>query len=116
MGDPDLLAGAIANLVDNALKYGGARTTVTVRTEMTRDHVILTVKDDGCGIPAQDLAQLGTRFFRRDRTISGHGLGLASVAAVVALHDGRLWFDHATPGLLVGMAFPLRAQEPTQAR
>ena len=106
IGDPDLLAGAIANLIENALKYGGIGTTVTVQTETTGDRVILTVKDDGPGIPVQEMAQLGTRFFRRDRTISGHGLGLASVSAVVALHYGRLWFDNATPGLLVGVAFP----------
>lgn len=106
MGDPDLLAGAIANLVDNALKYGGAGATVMIGNETMRDHVLLTVKDNGPGVPAQELKQLGTRFFRLDRTISGHGLGVASVTAVVALHGGRIWFDHAAPGLVVCMEFP----------
>jgi signal transduction histidine kinase len=106
MGDPQLLAGAIANLVDNALKYGGAGTTVMLVTETHRDHVRLTVKDNGRGIAVADLKQLGTRFFRLDRTISGHGLGVASVTAVVALHGGRIWFEHAAPGLVVCMEFP----------
>lgn len=106
MGDPDLLAGAIANLVDNALKYGGTGVTVTVRSETSRDHILLRVQDDGPGIAVQALQQLGTRFFRVDRTISGHGLGVASVVAVVALHAGRIWFESAQPGLVVTMELP----------
>jgi signal transduction histidine kinase len=106
MGDPDLLAGAIANLVDNALKYGGAGTKVEIKDETLGNHILLTVKDNGPGIPAQELKQLGTRFFRLDRRVAGHGLGVASVAAVVALHGGRIWFDDASPGLRVCMEFP----------
>lgn len=106
MGDPDLLAGAISNLVDNALKYGGPGATVTIVSETTRDHVLLTLKDNGPGIPAPDLEQLGKRFFRLDRSVAGHGLGLASVTAVVALHGGRIWFESAAPGLVVCMEFP----------
>ena len=106
LGDPDLLAGAIANLIDNALKYAGAGTTGTITDEATHDHVLLTITDTGPGIAAKDLRQLGTRFFRLDRTVSGHGLGLASVAAVVTLHGGRLWFEQASPGLVVRMEFP----------
>ena len=106
LGDPDLLASAIANLVDNALKYAGAGATVSITSESTHDHVLLTVTDNGPGIAAKDLPQLGTRFFRLDRTVSGHGLGVASVAAVVALHGGRIWFKDAMPGLVVCMEFP----------
>ncbi|MEY4099735.1 MAG: hypothetical protein RL300_906, partial [Pseudomonadota bacterium] len=105
MGDPDLIAGALANVVDNALKYGREGTTVVIKSEATRDHVLLTVTDNGPGIPEKDLAQLGNRFFRLDRSVSGHGLGLASVAAVMASHGGRLWFDDARPGLVVCMEF-----------
>lgn len=106
MGDPDLIAGALANVVDNALKYGREGSTIMIKDEATRDHVLLTVSDNGPGIPEKDLTQLGTRFFRLDRSVSGHGLGLASVAAVMALHGGRLWFDDAKPGLVVCMEFP----------
>jgi signal transduction histidine kinase len=106
MGDPDLLASALANLVDNALKYGGIGTAVMIRTEVTRDHVLLTVEDSGPGIPAQEMRKLGTRFFRMDRGTAGHGLGLASVVAMVSLHGGRISFDAATPGLKVLLEFP----------
>lgn len=106
MGDPDLLAGALSNLVDNALKYGGPGTRVEITQEMAPHHVRVTVKDNGTGIPAADLKQLGTRFFRHNRTVSGHGLGVASVAAVVSLHGGRIRFEDATPGLAVCMEFP----------
>ena len=106
IGDPDLLAGAIANLVDNALKYGGIGATVTIKTEVTGNHARLTVEDNGPGIPEQELKKLGTRFFRLNRNTRGHGLGLASVAAVVTLHGGRISFDPATPGLKVLLEFP----------
>ncbi|MEI7536456.1 MAG: HAMP domain-containing sensor histidine kinase [Comamonadaceae bacterium] len=106
MGDPDLLASAVANLVDNALKYGGIGTAVMIRTAVTRDHVLLAVEDNGPGIPAQELRMLGTRFFRLDRGTAGHGLGLASVVAIASLHGGRISFDPATPGLKVLLEFP----------
>lgn len=106
VGDPDLLASAIANLVDNALKYGGSGATVMIRAELTPDHVLLKVEDNGPGIPAQQLKKLGTRFFRLDRSTVGHGLGLASVVAIVNLHGGRISFDSATPGLKVVLEFP----------
>ena len=106
MGDPDLLAGAISNLVDNALKYGGIGTKVMLKSEVTRDRVLLTIEDDGPGIPVQELNKLGTRFFRLDRNMRGHGLGLASVVAMVTMHGGRISFDSATPGLKVFLEFP----------
>jgi len=106
MGDPDLLAGAIANLVDNALKYGGIGTEVRLKIEVTPDRVLLTIEDNGPGIPGQELKKLGTRFFRLDRSTAGHGLGLASVVAMVSLHSGRISFDSAMPGLKVLLEFP----------
>lgn len=106
VGDPDLLASAIANLVDNALKYGGSGAQVMIRTEVTRDHVRLTVEDNGPGIPEQELSKLGSRFFRLDRNTAGHGLGLASVVAIVSLHGGRIMFEPATPGLKVLLELP----------
>ena len=111
IGDPDLLAGAIANLVDNALKYGGIGITVMIKTEATRDHVLLIVEDNGPGIPVQEMKKLGTRFFRLDRKTRGHGLGLASVMAIVILHGGRISFQPATPGLRVLLEFPRRTPQ-----
>lgn len=105
LGDPGLLASAIANLVDNALKYGGTGATVTVESSASRDQVLLAVTDNGPGVPERERTRLGTRFLRLDRSVPGHGLGVAGVAAVVALHGGHIRFDDAGPGLIVRMEF-----------
>lgn len=105
-GDRDLLAGAIANLLDNALKYTGQGAVIRVGTLETPDGFLLTVQDDGPGVPAPELERLGTRFHRLDPETPGHGLGLASVQAVAALHGGRLRFENAEPGLRAIIELP----------
>ena len=108
MGDRDLLAGALANLLDNALKYGGDGTTVAVRLCREDHHIRLEVTDDGPGVPQEALARLGQRFFRAHRSeLPGVGLGLASVAAVAGLHGGTLAVENARPGLRVALVLPL---------
>ncbi len=105
-GDSDLLAGVVANLVDNALKYAGRDAVVRVGTAVVNDRVLLTVQDNGPGVPASEYTRMGTRFHRLDRATPGHGLGLASVQAVVALHGGELRFADAHPGLRVEIDLP----------
>ena len=105
-GDRDLLAGALANLLDNALKYAGTGAVVRVGTEHTAEGVRLSVQDDGPGVPPQELQRLGTRFHRLQPEAPGQGLGLASVQAVAALHGGRLSFEDAGPGLRVAIVLP----------
>ncbi|WP_066269780.1 sensor histidine kinase [Hydrogenophaga palleronii] len=106
-GDRDLLAGAIANLLDNALKYAGPGAVVRVGVEETAECVRLIVQDNGPGVPAHELSRLGTRFHRLNRDdLPGHGLGLASVQAVAALHGARLRFEDAAPGLRASIELP----------
>ncbi len=108
-GDRDLLAGAIANLLDNALKYAGPGAEIRVDTQETGECVRLTVQDNGPGVPDAELARLGTRFHRLQRDPTpGHGLGLASVQAVATLHGGRLRFESAAPGLRAVIELPPR--------
>ncbi|MCY1164125.1 Adaptive-response sensory-kinase SasA [compost metagenome] len=112
-GDPDLLAGAIANLVDNALKYSDQCVDVVLRTQRQGDNAVLTVTDRGPGIPVEDMTRVGTRFYRRDTGLPGYGLGLSSVFAVVQLHHGSYQLSAAAPGstrpgLAVRIALPLR--------
>lgn len=101
LGDRDLLAGAAANLLDNALKYAGTGATVRIGTQTKDGRAQLVVQDDGPGIPSAEYERIGVRFHRLDRSTPGHGLGLASVQAVIALHGGRLQFEDAAPGLRV---------------
>lgn len=107
LGDRDLLAGVVANLLDNALKYGGPGCTVQLRTEWHEGQAVLIVQDDGPGVPAEALARIGQRFVRLQPDLPGHGLGLASVQAVVALHGGQLHYENAAPGLRVFIGLPL---------
>lgn len=88
--DRELVSRAIANLIDNALKYGGSR--VTVATRKAGDFAEIVVSDDGPGIAPADRARAVERFVRLDnaRTLPGGGLGLAMVAAVARLHGGAL--------------------------
>jgi signal transduction histidine kinase len=107
LGDRDLLAGAAANLLDNALKYAGAGATVRIGTHTVDGRAQLFVQDNGPGIPAAEHERIGVRFHRLDRSTPGHGLGLASVQAVVALHGGRLQLGDAAPGLRVCIDLPV---------
>lgn len=106
LGDRDLLAGVVANLLDNALKYAGQGARVRISTQRTPDTARLIVQDNGPGIPAAEHHRIGTRFHRLDRDLPGHGLGLASAQAVMTLHGGRLEFSDAAPGLRIQLELP----------
>ncbi|WP_454907536.1 sensor histidine kinase [Variovorax gossypii] len=107
LGDRDLLAGAAANLLDNALKYAGGGATVRIGTHTVDGRAQLFVQDNGPGVPPAEFERIGVRFHRLDRSTPGHGLGLASVQAVVALHGGRLQLGDAAPGLRVCIDLPM---------
>ncbi|MDO9403086.1 MAG: ATP-binding protein [Polaromonas sp.] len=123
LGDRDLLASAVANLVDNALKYAGEGAIVRLRTLQANGEAVLLVQDNGPGIPPEDHERVGTRFFRRDPTRPGYGLGLSSVFAVIRLHGGSYQLSDAKktspastgnprPGLQVRVAFALHDSAP----
>jgi signal transduction histidine kinase len=95
LGNPDRLRQVIGNLLSNAIKYSpqGGRVEVTAR--MQEDAVRVDVHDDGIGIPAQQQAQIFTKFFRADAAVSGipgTGLGLAVSRDIVESHGGQIGF------------------------
>jgi signal transduction histidine kinase len=101
-GDPLLLAQAIANLVDNALKYAQDKGAITVEALRGQDRAIeIAVSDDGPGIPDHEKPKVAERFHRGDasRGTPGAGLGLSLVAAVAKLHGGMLRLTDNYPGL-----------------
>jgi signal transduction histidine kinase len=106
-GDGDLLANAVANLIDNAIKYTPAGGAVHVDTRREGSAVTLTVRDNGRGIPIEERARVGTRFYRLDRAVPGSGLGLASVRAIARLHGGTLQLEDAAPGLIARLVLPV---------
>ncbi len=102
--DRQLLAQAVSNLVDNALKYGAAEgevPQVTMSGEAVEGKVAITVADRGPGIPEADRARVIERFVRLDQSRSkpGNGLGLSLVSGVMKLHGGELRLEDNQPGL-----------------
>jgi signal transduction histidine kinase len=108
LGDRALLASAIANLIDNALKYAGAGATVRVRAMRHQGSVSIVVEDDGPGIPSSEWKRVIERFYRIDesRSIPGNGLGLSLVSATASLHRGELRLEDAAPGLRARLVLP----------
>ncbi|OYY80507.1 MAG: hypothetical protein B7Y61_15665 [Rhizobiales bacterium 35-66-30] len=113
-GMRELLAQALANLVDNALKYGrvaeGERGEIRVSLRRVGDEAVLEVGDRGPGIAPQDRERVVERFVRLDasRSRPGSGLGLSLVAAVARLHGGSLAFSDNGPGLRATLRLPAK--------
>jgi len=109
-GNDQLLSQALANLLDNAIKYApeGSRITVAVAPAVGGTGPRLTVTDAGPGIPEADRDRVLQRFVRLEssRSTPGNGLGLSLVAAVARLHRARLTLEDARPGLKVSLVFP----------
>jgi signal transduction histidine kinase len=108
LGDRSLLASAVANLIDNALKYAGEAATVRVRAIRDPDRVSIIVEDNGPGIPASERRRVIERFYRvdRSRSVPGNGLGLSIVSAIASLHWGSLLLEDASPGLRACLLLP----------
>jgi signal transduction histidine kinase len=106
-----LLFQALANLIDNAIKYAPRGGRVEVGAKGGDGMVEILVADDGPGIPEQDRARVLEPFVRLDRSRSepGNGLGLALVAAIVKLHRARIVLADNAPGLRVSLLMPAAA-------
>lgn len=107
-GNKGLIARAIANLVDNAFKYGLAGKEISLSGSIANGQVVISVADRGEGIPSErhDEALAKYRRLSRARSLAGMGLGLSLVTAVAHLHNGRLKLDDNCPGLAVQLTFP----------
>jgi signal transduction histidine kinase len=120
-GNRELISQALANLVENAIKYGkpaqSAGTVVsmdarqiTIEAKREGDQVLLSVTDRGPGIPEADRKHVVERFVRLEasRTMPGSGLGLSLASAVATLHGGELRLGDAQPGLVATLLLPAR--------
>jgi signal transduction histidine kinase len=126
-GNRELISQALANLVENAIKYGrptaaaqplGAdavagdqgKKEILIEARRDGDKVLLSVTDHGPGIPEADRCHAVERFVRLEasRTLPGSGLGLSLASAVATLHGGDLMLGDANPGLRATLALPAR--------
>jgi signal transduction histidine kinase len=128
-GNRELVSQALANLVDNAIKYAapaekpvpdavnGSRGGIRVTAGAEADRIVLTVSDHGPGIPVDDRSRVIDRFVRleRSRSLPGSGLGLSLVSAVARLHGGELKLEDNAPGLRAEITLPRAAAPPQKA-
>ena len=109
-GDPVLLAQALSNLIDNALKYAPVNGTIEVAVLKRADGTAeISVSDNGPGITDSEKSKVVERFYRGDasRGTPGVGLGLSLVQAVAKLHGSALSLSDRDPGLRVSLTLPL---------
>ena len=95
--DPDKFIQVIDNIMNNAIKYSPDGGVITCRLVETHEHVLLSITDQGLGIPKKDVGRIFNRFFRvdkaRSRAQGGTGLGLAISREVIEMHNGRIWVE-----------------------
>jgi signal transduction histidine kinase len=111
-GDRELIQQAVANLMDNAVKFSPPGGAVRLSAALTPAGVEIAVADQGPGIPEEERARAAERFYRGEtaRNTPGAGLGLALVQAVSQLHGGSLRLTDAAPGLIAILTLPTHDQ------
>ncbi|WP_248298257.1 HAMP domain-containing sensor histidine kinase [Tabrizicola sp. YIM 78059] len=116
-GDRNLLGQAVANLIENALRHTPAGSRIDISLARQAGRVVLTVADNGPGIPEAERNKVRRRLYRleRSRTTPGHGLGLALVDAIAQVHGADLTLADDAPGLRVRLTFPDPAACATKA-
>jgi two-component system sensor histidine kinase VicK len=114
--DPDKLTQVIDNIISNALKYSPAGGRVAFKIKEKEDEVIVSVSDQGMGIPKGKVRKIFTRFYRvdkaRTRKLGGTGLGLAIAKEMVEAHDGQIWARSIEgKGTTIFFSFPYEKYE-----
>jgi two-component system sensor histidine kinase TctE len=105
--DKLLLREALSNLIDNAIRYAGRGSTVTLRATQTGNANVLEVEDNGPGLSEADTQRVFERFWRASELPGGCGLGLAIVAEIAQRHKGSAVAARVVPhGLRVGLVLP----------
>jgi len=107
--DRQLLAQAVTNLLDNAIKYTPAGGRIKLESYHKGDQLFIAVSDSGPGIPAAEYKRVFKRFVRLDnaRNTPGNGLGLSLVKAIMDLHHARIELKDNQPGLRIELVFSI---------
>jgi signal transduction histidine kinase len=116
-GHRQLLAQAVSNLVENAIRYGSKGGEISVHVTPGEKQIRIEVSDRGPGIPTDRLPEARRRFGRLDssRSDEGAGLGLALAEAIAHLHEGELIMQDNQPGLLTALQLPVHSQQARAA-
>ena len=110
-GDPERLRQVFCNLLDNAAKHGGSGKRIDTAIARDEDQVVITIRDYGPGIPAEELPHVKYKFYRGSSKARGSGIGLAVCDEIITRHEGTLDIDNAEGGgCIVTIHLPIRAQ------
>jgi signal transduction histidine kinase len=109
VGDRELIAQALINLLDNAQRHTPVKTHILIAVRLVGQQVVVSVSDNGPGVAPDDRALIVRRFARLDasRSMPGHGLGLNLVSAIAEAHKGQLLIEDNGPGLNVSLVLPV---------
>ena len=110
-GDPERLRQVFCNLLDNAAKHGGSGKRIDTAIARDEDQVVITIRDYGPGIPAEELPHVKYKFYKGSSKARGSGIGLAVCDEIIPRHEGTLDIDNAEGGgCIVTIHLPIRAQ------
>jgi len=97
MGDANLLKIVVTNLINNAIKYGQANTTINIELTQQNNEYVFSVYNEGVGIPEEDMEKLFKKFSRLKQKgtegIKGSGLGLYICKSIIEKHNGKIWVE-----------------------
>ena len=115
LGDRNRLRQVFINIIDNALKYSDKDGVVTVNVEQVDNNIVITIADNGCGIPAEHMPKIKQKFYKANQTVRGSGIGLAVADEIVRLHKGTLDIDSVeNVGTTVTITIPVITTENEQ--
>jgi len=119
--DGGKVAIVLSNLIKNAITFTNEGGEIVLRAEKQPDYVKVSVKDDGIGIPANDLAHVFDRFYQVEghltRRHGGMGLGLSVAKVMIEMHGGRIWVDSEEgKGSIFSFILPIHAAPPPEVR
>ena len=113
IGDRNRLRQVFINIIDNALKYSSSDGVISINVALVGENVIITIADNGCGIPAADLPKVKQKFYKANQTVRGSGIGLAVADEIIRLHNGSLDIDSTEGvGTTVTISVPVIPELP----
>ncbi len=119
--DEDRMTQVLDNIISNAIKYSPEGGIITFRVEYRRNHLLVSIKDQGIGIPYEMREKIFDRFYRADkartRKLGGSGLGLAITKELIEAHHGKIWAESIEgKGTTILFTLPLMKQKPKRRR
>lgn len=115
LGDRNRLRQVFINIIDNALKYSDCGGVINIEVELIDTAVVITIADNGCGIPAEHLPKVKQKFYKANQTVRGSGIGLAVADEIMKLHNGSLNIESTEGvGTAVTITIPVIVEESTE--